>query len=81
MQHIMAALQVVQAFAQAELGFSEEVRHEFREQHDKMSSIRAVLKQRCACILNPNYMQVLLVPTSKVCCCMVPMPCISQLVG
>ena len=64
----MAALQVVQAFAQAELGFSEEVRREFGEQHCTMSDICAVLKQRCTGIRDPNYMQVLLVPTSTVCC-------------
>ena len=81
MQHVIAALQVVKTFAQAELNLNEKARCKFEEQYNKMTHIRAVLKQSTAGTFDPNYMQVLLVITSKVCYCMLPIPCISQLVG
>jgi hypothetical protein len=58
-------LQEVQTFAQDKLGFSEEVRREFGEQHYKMSNIHAVLKQRWSGFCHPNYMQVLVVHAAK----------------
>ncbi len=61
----MTALQVVQAFAQAELGFSKEVRRKFGEQHYKLSEICAVPKQRCTGVRDPNYMQVLVLLSAQ----------------
>lgn len=52
------ALQVVLAFAEAELHFSTKVRHDFERQYNEMKHICAVLTQNATGTLRPNYMQV-----------------------